>query len=151
MKWFNDPKEAARMKEPTRPILFSVHQLYFQKEWEKVVEKGLELLSIGVNETSEVIDLVLRAWQKTEGTIQSRKNDIVEVAKRWREYVSPGLLDSYTDELTHSGGCRSKLNLQSVTSLHKSSIPPILPRLALLLPQVHYNQKPSPHLSHLYG
>jgi len=76
------------MKDPTRPILFSVHQLYFRKEWEKVVEKGLELLSVGVNETTEVIDLVLRAWQKTGDRIPSRKEEILEVAKRWREYVS---------------------------------------------------------------
>jgi len=55
-----------------------------------VVETGLDLLRDGIREEMETMDMVMRASQKAGDETDSRKDQVVEIAKRWREFV--GLL-----------------------------------------------------------
>jgi len=57
-----------------------------------VVETGLDLLRDGIREEMETMDMVMRASQKAGDETDSRKDQVVEIAKRWREFV--GLIPS---------------------------------------------------------
>ncbi|GAA6059563.1 hypothetical protein JCM10212_000619 [Sporobolomyces blumeae] len=88
-RWFQDPVEIARMKDPTRPALFSLHHLYYSRQWLDAVENGLDLIEVGLKEESEVMDLVMRAWIKGEGSdeaVKRKVHDVVRIAQRWREF-----------------------------------------------------------------
>ncbi|GAA5930100.1 uncharacterized protein JCM15063_004717 [Sporobolomyces koalae] len=88
--WFNDPNQVSRMKDPTRPAMFSLHQLYFQQQYKRVINQGLPLLKAGVKDESELMDLIMRAWHKATLEVErSQTDEVVAVAKRWIEYASP--------------------------------------------------------------
>ncbi|GAA5833087.1 hypothetical protein JCM3766R1_001387 [Sporobolomyces carnicolor] len=85
--WFNNPDEVARLKDPTRARLFSLHQLYFERRWDQVVADGLELYSQGSKEEGELMDLIMRSWQKAEpGTKEAERLRVSKIAKRWTDF-----------------------------------------------------------------
>ncbi|GAA5901548.1 uncharacterized protein JCM6883_000251 [Sporobolomyces salmoneus] len=100
--WFNDPKEAARLKDPSRAVLFSLHHLYFQKEWDKVVEGGLELYSGGLKEEGETMDLIMRAWQKAGDKSEVKEKEVVKIAKRWKEFPTQASICHISAQILHS-------------------------------------------------
>jgi hypothetical protein len=52
-----------------------------------VVETGLDLLRDRIREEMETMDMVMRASQKAGDETDSEKDQVVEIAKRWREFV----------------------------------------------------------------
>ncbi|GAA5845208.1 hypothetical protein JCM9279_004802 [Rhodotorula babjevae] len=81
--WFNDPAQASRSKGAARPVLFALHQAYFEARFPVVVDDGLELLRMDVKEETEVLDLVLRSALRC-----GRETDepVLDLARRWREF-----------------------------------------------------------------
>lgn len=51
-----------------------------------MIKGGLELLSEGVKEETEVLDLVMRAALRCG---QETSGDVLALAKRWTEFVRP--------------------------------------------------------------
>ncbi|GAA5987292.1 hypothetical protein JCM5350_008136 [Sporobolomyces pararoseus] len=121
--WYNDPLEAARLKEPARATLFSLHQLYFQKEWDQVVERGLKLYSDGTKDEGEVMDLIMRAWQKAGNKSEKKQNQVVGIAKRWIEFTTQPSICHISAQILHSASFASSSSSSS-TSSPSLSYPP---------------------------
>ncbi|GAA5874977.1 hypothetical protein JCM16303_004966 [Sporobolomyces ruberrimus] len=143
--WFNDPVEVARVKDPTRAKLFSLHQLYFEQRWAKVLEGGLELCAQGNKEEGEVMDLVMRSWQKLESKDETKRDQVVKVAKRWREYPNQASICHISAQILSSAAFPSRLDPLTFEALSASlaslrlnrSQPPFLATLQEILDASH--------------
>lgn len=89
-QWYNSLDPTARAKDLARLVLYSLHDKYYDRRFLEVVDAGCELIAGEVKEQSEVIDLVLRAAAKCDIEVQRRKQ-VLDLARRWREYVSRGV------------------------------------------------------------
>ncbi|GAA5972893.1 hypothetical protein JCM11641_003990 [Rhodosporidiobolus odoratus] len=120
--WFNDPVQATRSKGPARPVLFALHQQYFQREYEAVVQGGIKLLDGGLKEEQEVRDLVLRAALK--GGLE-RRTDVLDVAKRWRDFPNLPALSFVSARVLFANSPLALSSSDAVShSMSASSTPP---------------------------
>ncbi|GAA5967483.1 hypothetical protein JCM3765_004683 [Sporobolomyces pararoseus] len=151
--WYNNPVEAARLKEPARATLFSLHQLYFQREWDQVVEGGLKVYSDGTKDEGEVMDLIMRAWQKAGDKPEEKQNQVVGIAKRWTEFRTQPSICHISAQILHEAFSSSSSSTSSSSSSSTSSpqdrILPLKDALSASLASLRLNRAQTPFLQTL--
>ncbi|GAA5821659.1 hypothetical protein JCM3770_003608 [Rhodotorula araucariae] len=127
--WFNDPAQAARAKGAARPALFALHQAYFERRFDTVVDGGLALLDAAVKEETEVLDLVMRAALRCG---RQRHARVQALARRWREFPNLPSLSYISARVLSSSPSASSSSPHSIPAAAAAPSEPIAAALASL-------------------